>query len=417
MTFLEAAEAVLKESGAPLHYKEITARAQQKGLIQSSGKTPEATMGALLYTAVAKAKEQGVAGTFRPAGKAHFGLALSAVGGAVQSAIEAQNKKAAKELLDFLHGMHPRQLELIVGRLLEQIGFEDVKVTDYVGDGGIDVNATLTVGGVTKVKTAIQVKRFKERANVGVKVVRELRGSLVTDQRGLIITTSKFAEGAKEEAEAQSKTPISLIDGEHLVQLLMKHEIGAERELVPLYKVKLDDLLTEEPDGGTGEKSATLWPLPGGQENFFESLLKFLDEIGSQKPTLDQMTDWVLKTFEKVTKQTVVESYLRAVLTPLNLIEFEGDRIVLTSDGEALRTKRERDLLLELLRKNITGIVELLDALSKNALTVEQAWEHLEKTVGVKWDSDNQVKYRLQWLAASGAVRRDGKQWLLTEGA
>lgn len=412
MTFLEAAEAVLNESGAPLHYKEITARAIQKGLIQSTGKTPEATMGALLYTAVAKAKEQGVAGTFRPTGKAHFGLALSAVGGAVQSSIDVQNKKVAKELLDYLHGMHPRQLELIVGRLLEKIGF-DVEVTEYVGDGGIDVNATLTVGGVTKVKTAIQVKRFKERANVGVKVVRELRGSLVTDQRGLIITTSKFAEGAKEEAEAQSKTPISLIDGERLVQLLMEHEIGAEREMVPLFKVKLDDLLTEEPDDGAGEKSATLWPLPGGQEKFFESLLAFLDEIGAQKPTLDGMTAWVLEHFEKVTKEKVVESYIRAVLSPLGLIEFDGDRIVLTADGEGLRSKRERVLLLELLKRNISGVEELLQLLAKGPASTEAAHQHLATTVGAKWDTDMQVKFRLQWLVAAGAVRKDAKEWAL----
>jgi restriction endonuclease Mrr len=36
---------------------------------------------------------------------------------------------------------------------------------------------------------------------------------------------------------AQGKTPVSLIDGKRLVELLMQHEIGAEREMVPLYKV------------------------------------------------------------------------------------------------------------------------------------------------------------------------------------
>ena len=143
MTFLEAADIVLKESGAPLHYKEIAARALKKGLIQPIGQTPDATMGAQLYTAIGKAKESGVVGRFRLVGKAHFGLALSAVGAALLSAIESQNAKVAMEILDFLHEMHPRQLELIVGRLLQEIGFEDVKVTQYSGDGGIDVEATL----------------------------------------------------------------------------------------------------------------------------------------------------------------------------------------------------------------------------------------------------------------------------------
>jgi len=415
VTYLEAAEAVLKESGAPLHYREIAERALKKNLIQPSGQTPEATMGAQLYSAVKKAAEIGIAGTFRFTGKGHFSLALSTVGEALDSAIASRNAKVADELLEFLHEMHPRQLELIVGRLLVEIGFEQVKVTRYSGDGGIDVEATLTVGGVTRVRTAIQVKRFKERSTVGVKVIRELRGSLVSDQRGLIITTSRFAEGSLAEAAAQGKTPISLIDGKRLVELLMEHQIGATRETVHLFRLNLEDLLTEESPASASDKSASLWPLPGGQEKFFESLLGFLDEIGAQKPTLDSITAWVMKNFEKVTKHKVVESYIRAVLTPLGLINFDGDRIVLTEDGELLRSQRDRAILLDLLKRNISGVVELLDLLATSRVTMEQAHEHLSKTIGVSWATDAQVKFRLQWLTATGTIERDGKYWRLAQ--
>ena len=72
--------------------------------------------------------------------------------------------------------------------LLTEIGFENVEVTGRTGDGGLDVQAELTVGGITRVKTAIQVKRWKH--NVPGKVIRELRGALTTDQRGLVWTHS-----------------------------------------------------------------------------------------------------------------------------------------------------------------------------------------------------------------------------------
>jgi len=49
MTFIDAALAVLASSSRPLSTAEITKRALAKGLIQSSGKTPEATMSAHLY--------------------------------------------------------------------------------------------------------------------------------------------------------------------------------------------------------------------------------------------------------------------------------------------------------------------------------------------------------------------------------
>jgi restriction system protein len=109
--------------------------------------------------------------------------------------------------------------------LLTAIGFEDVEVTRYAGDGGIDVDAVLTVGGVTRVKTAIQVKRWKN--NVAGSTVRELRGGLMTDQRGLIITTSGFTRDAIAESHASGKTPISLIDGRRLVQLLSKSRLAS----------------------------------------------------------------------------------------------------------------------------------------------------------------------------------------------
>lgn len=44
MAFLEAAHEILKQAGQPLHHREITRRALNQGLIETSGKTPDATM-------------------------------------------------------------------------------------------------------------------------------------------------------------------------------------------------------------------------------------------------------------------------------------------------------------------------------------------------------------------------------------
>ena len=53
MTFLEAAETVLRAAGRPLTAQEITDIALREGLIQPTGKTPQVTMSARLYTAPA----------------------------------------------------------------------------------------------------------------------------------------------------------------------------------------------------------------------------------------------------------------------------------------------------------------------------------------------------------------------------
>ena len=58
ISFKQAAYRTLKEAGTPLHYREITRLAIENGLIDSSGKTPEATMIAQLGVDVNFKKER-----------------------------------------------------------------------------------------------------------------------------------------------------------------------------------------------------------------------------------------------------------------------------------------------------------------------------------------------------------------------
>jgi hypothetical protein len=51
VTFLEAAEQVLQKAGRPMTAQEIIDVAVKRGLIETVGKTPAATMSARLYAA------------------------------------------------------------------------------------------------------------------------------------------------------------------------------------------------------------------------------------------------------------------------------------------------------------------------------------------------------------------------------
>jgi len=50
MNFKQAAEKILREAGKPLHYREITELALKKGIVETDGKTPWASMNALIAT-------------------------------------------------------------------------------------------------------------------------------------------------------------------------------------------------------------------------------------------------------------------------------------------------------------------------------------------------------------------------------
>src|SRR3954453_7959802 len=66
MTFTEAAEAVLRKVGKPLHYKKITQLAIEQNLLSHVGKTPEVTMSTRLATLAKKDRGEGAIVRVKP---------------------------------------------------------------------------------------------------------------------------------------------------------------------------------------------------------------------------------------------------------------------------------------------------------------------------------------------------------------
>ena len=221
MTYLDAAYQVLKQAGQPLHYEEITRRALDQTLIQVRGLTPEATMGSRLYT---DTQEDG--SRFARAGKGLFALAKRGPGG-IDEEVERINRATRERLRGLLTTMPPQRFEALITELLLQMGFDESTLTPYARDGGIDVKGTYRAAGLTEVNVAVQVKRW--RGNVQAPTVTQLRGSLDVHQQGIIITTSDFSAGARAEAGAASKTRVGLINGEELLDLLIKHKVGVTK--------------------------------------------------------------------------------------------------------------------------------------------------------------------------------------------
>jgi restriction system protein len=236
LSFTDAAEEVLKRfsGNKPMHYREITQKAMALGLIKTSGLTPEATLSSQILTEIERQTNRGDTPRFVKHGKGFFGLTKWMPVGLV-SQIEQQNSTARKKLHERLSTMPPKEFEVLIGQLLSAIGFEDVSVTKYSGDGGIDVRGTLVVGDVIRINMAVQVKRWKN--NVRAPEVQTVRGSLGTHDQGLIITTSGFSSGAYEESNRANAVPVALMNGEQLVSLLVEHNIGVHRtsyELIEL---------------------------------------------------------------------------------------------------------------------------------------------------------------------------------------
>jgi restriction system protein len=229
LTYKEAALRVLREVGQPLSAQEITQRAIEQGLINPQGLTPDATMAAQLYTDINRRR---AASLFRKEGRNLFGLAEweKGVSGITRLAAR-QRQEVKRRLRERLLAMPPAEFEQLIGRLLVAMDYENVMVTGRSGDEGIDVVANIEIG-ILELRTAVQVKRMK--GNVQRPAVSQLRGdmALLDVDQGMIITTGGFSQGAKDVARVRNVTPITLIDGDRLTDLLIEHGIGVRRETV-----------------------------------------------------------------------------------------------------------------------------------------------------------------------------------------
>jgi restriction system protein len=128
-------------------------------------------------------------------------------------------------LLELILGLPPSSFERLAQRILRESGFIQVEVTGRSGDGGIDGNGILRLGGLLSFHVSFQCKRWQ--GTVGPATIREFRGAMMgRADKGLIITTSSFTKDAVREATRDGAAAIDLVDGEQLIDMLKDLGLG-----------------------------------------------------------------------------------------------------------------------------------------------------------------------------------------------
>ncbi len=179
----------------------------------------------------------------------------------VAEAARAHNEEQLKAFKARLMKLEPVQFEHFVRELLDAMDYEDVSVTKFSSDKGVDVVARVQFG-ITEITEVVQVKRTE--GTITRPKVDELRGALPYHKaiRGTIISLGGFAKGAQEGALYLGAAPITLIDGKRLLDLCIKHEVGIKRRPVEIYEIDeaffagkfgQDEELQPPPLSGEGE--------------------------------------------------------------------------------------------------------------------------------------------------------------------
>jgi restriction system protein len=239
LSFSDAAEKVLEQYGnrQPMHYQELTKKCLELGLVTTRGQTPAQTMYTQLQADIERYTKRGENGRFIMYGRGMFGLSRWVDVGLAHQ-IEQHNDDVRRKLRDQLFAMSWSDFQDLIAELLDKVGFVNVSVANLGRDHGIDVRGTLVVAGVIRTNMAVQVKRW--RNNVQAPIIQQVRGSLGTHDQGLIITTSDFSSGAKQEAERPNAVPVALMNGEQLVNLLVEYDLGVTRASYDLIELSLN---------------------------------------------------------------------------------------------------------------------------------------------------------------------------------
>lgn len=84
------------------------------------------------------------------------------------------------------------------------------------------------------------------KGSIGVNVVQQLRGTLRANEHGAIITISRFTKQAQVDAQKAGLKTISLIDGETLAELILKHYEEIDTKYQGIIQLKKKDIPLEE---------------------------------------------------------------------------------------------------------------------------------------------------------------------------
>lgn len=144
-----------------------------------------------------------------------------------QTPSDLPNLDYKEQLLLILKSLPPSGFERICQRLLREAGFEKVTVTGRSGDGGLDGHGVLQLNPFVSFQVLFQCKRYD--GSVSSPQIRDFRGAMLgRAEKGIILTTGSFTADAKREAMRDGVQPIELVDGEKLIEMFEKLELGVK---------------------------------------------------------------------------------------------------------------------------------------------------------------------------------------------
>jgi restriction system protein len=91
----------------------------------------------------------------------------------------------------------------------------------------------LEINPFVSFKVLFQCKRYAANNTVSRAQVGDFRNAMIgRAEKGIIITTSSFSNAAQMEANREGAPPVELVDGNKLVEMFEKVELGVKKKSI-----------------------------------------------------------------------------------------------------------------------------------------------------------------------------------------
>src|SRR5262245_13224226 len=131
------------------------------------------------------------------------------------------------------------------------------------------------------------------------------------------------------------------------------------------------------------DKYASEYPLPGGVEQYFDTLIALLRYIRDNNVSSEDLSTWIFNTFPSVSGPIAVNGYI-AVLSRLGFWLQQDNLIRLSPEGTALVSKSDSDLddarrmVIETKYRDFQGYDVLLKLLNDGPQNFDDIQDHLK---------------------------------------
>jgi restriction system protein len=154
---------------------------------------------------------------------------------ALDNAVKTINADLKSRVLDAILAQTPEFFEKLVLDVLIAMGYggsraDAAKHLGRSGDEGIDGRVNQDPLGLDQI--LVQAKQYAVDRAINRQMIQAFIGSMTGQgvTKGIFITTSSFNENAKEFVQRGSQTKVVLIDGDELLNLMLRHHIGVRVE-------------------------------------------------------------------------------------------------------------------------------------------------------------------------------------------